>query len=124
MKNPFKRTHFDNYIGAGTQIFGELRLASGQVTVIDGDVTSKSAIFVNEGDLKATLHIGGSVQVADLIIPNVIITGKVTCNELRADATLAIKAGAEVTAEAIHYRHLIIEPGAIVNARLVPISGT
>lgn len=123
MKNPFKRAGFDTLIGKGVVLkAATLILPVGTTTVIEGMVDGPRIIVEQvEGkvDLKTTAVIAGSVRIYDeIIVPNVVITGEVNCNEIVVEGTLAIKAGAKVKANEIRYRSLVIEDGAIVLAQM------
>lgn len=119
MKNPFKRTGFDSIIAKDTRLNGDMILGSNSTTVVDGSVMGNSIGCVDEATQETTLVVGGNVVITTIIsVPNVTITGTVVCGELHVEGTLAIKRGAKVDADLVKYRRLVIEPGAVLNAKL------
>jgi cytoskeletal protein CcmA (bactofilin family) len=54
-----------------------------------------------------------------VVVDNVIINGKVACNELRVEGMLAIKSTAVLKAQRIFYRQLVIETGAVVHGQML-----
>lgn len=120
--NPFKRTGFDTLIGVGMQVQGALVLAPQSTTLVQGFVQGPSITVAESGaDPKnTTLVVEGQAVIAENIeVFNVTITGKVSCSRLIVHGTLAIKKGAEVTAQEVLYRNLVIEPGAILTAQML-----
>ena len=125
----FRSRGFDTLIGKGTVITGVLSLAPDSTAVIDGQafLTDVNELGVHEGAKvkgKTTLHVngqlagpGGSDQVT-IEIQNVVVTGKVSCDEIRVEGTLAVKSGAVLKATKILYRELIIETGAVVHGQM------
>lgn len=120
MKNPFTRTGFDTLIAKGTSIHGDLVLPQGSTTIIDGVVLGRRISTAPEKAGPTSLIIGGEVTMTDdVTVTDVTITGHLTCDALHVEGTLAIKLGAKVKADVVRYRRLIIEPGAVLAARLV-----
>lgn len=127
----FRSRGFDSLIGKGSTVSGEFIIAADTTLVIDGvmDATVLHAEIKNEDKvaMKTTLHVNGMLTMlaastsntpAIINVPNVIIAGKVTCDEIRVEGTLAIKAGAQLKAKTILYRSLIIETGAVVHGQM------
>lgn len=125
----FRARGFDALIGHRMKVTGELQLAANSILVVDGEVES-SHVFCelspdNKVAQKTTLVVNGAVEAPvnskkSLIdVFNVTVTGKVRCHRLRVEGTLAVKVGAEVHADQIFYRELIIENGAIVQGQML-----
>ena len=122
--NIFKRAGFDTLIGKDMVLrAATLILAPFTTTVIDGEVFGPDIKVADQEpgkpDLKTTVIVNGKVKcVNDINVPNVIITGEVDVAMIICEGTLAIKAGAKVTANEIRYRDIVIENGAIVLAKM------
>ena len=125
----FRSRGFDTLIGKGTVIMGVLSISTDTTAVIDGqafmtDVNGRGESLTNKDQGKTTLHVNGQLagpggtSDVDIEVQNVIVTGKVSCNEIRVEGTLAVKSGATLKATKILYRELIIETGAVVHGQM------
>ena len=129
----FSRKGFDTVIGKGTTLYGDFVIAASTTAVIEGTgyLSSVTESKVDDKKGKTTLrvdgalvgpgydnHIVGKEHTLNIEIPNVIITGKVVCETIRVEGTLAVKAGATLMATKILYRELIIETGAVVHGQM------
>lgn len=127
--NPFKSKGFDSLIAKGLNIKGQMALAPGSTTQLDGTMSGESIAVEadptgkgNKVD-KTTLVVNGLAStLKSIVVPNVTITGHVTCDVLEVVGILAIKKGAIVTATKILYATLIVETGAIINGHFEHIS--
>ena len=111
----FKTKGFDSIISKGTTITGEMVLDG--TTVIDGTFAGESIRSDLSADRKSknVLIVNGTVNVKSVVISNdLTITGGVHAKEVRVEGTLAIKAGCRLQADAIYYRTLVAEPGAVI----------
>ena len=126
----FKSSGFDTLIGAGTMITGTISIAPNTTFVLDGDARCISVHQdeVHVGDkvaVKTTLivngKLSGTLPDGEVIIDvhNVTIGGKITCEEIRVEGTLHIKAGGTLNAKKILYRDLVIEQGALMQGNLL-----
>ena len=123
MRNPFKPAGFDSIISKGTLLSGILSLEANTTTVLDGKM-SGDQINVSGADPapKTTLVIHGDASTLDSVqVPNVTITGTLTCKSLNVSGQLAIKNGAVVNAETIRYGSLIVEPKAQINGHMISL---
>lgn len=133
--NVFKKAQggFDSVISAGTTIRGSLVLEAGTTLVLNGTIerqpnqgTGNDIAVDDRGsedrrNTKTTLVVNGTCKDLSVIeVPNLTITGIVTCEAIFANV-LAIKKGALVTAKRIHYRTIIIETGAIITGEMTPM---
>jgi cytoskeletal protein CcmA (bactofilin family) len=120
MKNPFARTGFDSLLGAScTMNNGMLLIAAKQTFVLDGNFIGTEVVKGGEDVIDGTtLIVGGTLKVNTVKIPNVTVTGKIECDLLVVEGTLAVKNGGEIKAREIQYRSLVIENGAIVSAHM------
>lgn len=113
--NPFKRAGFDSIVSNKFIIDGAIIVPTGTTLIMDGFMRGPSISSMTTNPTDGTnLTIGGDVQVDNVIITNVTITGELKCKRLIVEGMLAVKAGARVMAEEIRYRSLTIEDGAIV----------
>ena len=93
---------------------------------VDGSAICNSIVgSIADGKVnaKTTLRVGGDVipqgpTGLEIVVHNVIISGKVTCNEIRVEGALAVRSGAHLKADKIYYRELIIETGAVVHGQM------
>jgi len=111
----FNPKGFDTIIGKDVVITGVMVL-NGTV-VIDGHFSGQSIHSTQniENKKRNVLHVNGTVDVQDVILSHdLTVTGTVTAKEVRVEGTLAVKAGAKVKADAIFYRTLMVEPGAVL----------
>lgn len=120
--NPFKSKGFDSLIAKGLQIEGTLTLAPASVTQLDGIMRGDSIRVdssANEGKVNSTTLVVNGVVIAiqSICVPNVTITGEVTCDLLVVSGILAIKKGARINCKHIEYNTLIVETGAIINGQ-------
>lgn len=122
----FKTRGFDSIIGKGMSVFGEIILDRNSTLVIEGHAeVSRVSTAVNSNgnvDTKTTLRVSGELKGAancKIEVHNVIITGKVVCEEVRVEGTLAVKSGSTLIANKIFYRELIVETGAIMNGQML-----
>lgn len=122
MKNIFKVRGFDTVISRGTTLNGieRLQICGGETCVIDGSVFGTEIVEAGlpDFDISTRLMVGGLIKVKEITVSNVVITGEVTCDVLRVENTLAIKAGATLQAKKVLFRHLSVEDGAIIDAAL------
>ena len=120
MKNPFARTGFDSLLGANCTINnGMLLIAVKQTFVLDGNFIGTEVVKGGEDVIDGTtLIVGGTLKVNTVKIPNVTVTGKIECDLLVVEGTLAVKSGGEIKAREIRYRSLVIEDGSIVSAQM------
>lgn len=129
--NPFKSKGFDSLIAPGQTILGDLILAKGSTSQIDGAVLGQSikaetvrldgtskAVLKTMSKSPTTLVINGTVTTDNVEVENVTISGVLYCKSLIVSGTLAIRKGAKVNADVICYQQMIIEPGAIINGNL------
>lgn len=122
----FKTRGFDSLIAKGLTVRGELLLEVNSTLIIEGAVFASAVRVANPESVKSnktTLRVTGELgqmgdKLLDIEIQNVIITGKVECNELRVEGTLAVKSGASLVANKILYRELVVETGAIMNGAM------
>lgn len=131
----FRSRGFDSLIGKNTVFAGEVAIAPDSTLQVDGEVIASRIIHCDEGmgDVagmghriapKTTLHVNGKVRGSSssagllITVHNVIVAGILECAELRVEGTLAIKAGAKITATKILYRDMIIETGAVVHGQM------
>lgn len=120
MKNPFKRAGFDSLISAGTLIEGSLIIQAGTTMIIDGQMTGKSIGTSGDG-VETTVVVNGKASALDEIrVPNITVTGEVSCENLIATGCLSVKKGARVNATFIQYKSLIIEDGAFITGHMTP----
>lgn len=125
--NPFKSRGFDSIIAKGLQIEGKMVLAQSSTTQLDGimhgDSISVEPAVVGAENKSTTLVINGSATtIRSIAVPNVTITGEVTCDSLEVTGVLAIKKGARINCKRIEYNILIVETGAIINGHFEHIS--
>lgn len=120
MKNPFARTGFDSLLGACcTMNNGTLIIAPKQTFVLDGTFIGTEVVKSGEDVADSTtLVVNGSLKVASIKIPNVTLAGRIECDLLVVEGTLAVKSGGEIKAREIQYRSLVIEDGSIVSAQM------
>ena len=129
----FRSRGFDSLIGKGTVIRGIIDIQPDSVMQIDGLAEVDIIQHGDEGmgDVagmghriapKTTLHVNGEVRQynmpLEVTVHNVIVAGKLQCDKLRVEGTLAIKAGATIDADQIYYRNLVIENGAVVHGQM------
>ena len=126
--NPFKSQGFDSIIAKGLSIEGKLVLAPSSTTQLDGTMSGDS-ISVDSADRNVgktdttTLVINGSATtIKSIVVPNVTVTGEVTCDSLVVSGILAIKKGARINCKRIEYNTLIVETGAIINGNFEHIT--
>lgn len=118
MKNPFARAGFDSLLGASCTINnGTLLIAAKQTFVLDGNFIGSEVMGGDIAD-STTLVVGGTLKVVTVKIPNVTVTGKIECDLLVVEGTLAVKNGGEIKAREVQYRSLVIENGSIVSAQM------
>ena len=86
-----------------------------------------SALYINippqstllvEGHVTVGLVNGVMTEGPTIDVHNVVISGEVHCKEIRVLGTLAVKRGAKLNADNIHYRELIVETGAMLNGKM------
>jgi cytoskeletal protein CcmA (bactofilin family) len=122
VKNPFKQTGFDTIISQGTKLTGTLVLEVGSTAIVNGEIDGveiKVKDPANQAPTTLMIGAGGVVYLdRDVTVNVVTVVGELSCYELTVDGTLSIKAGAVITAERILYRHLNIESGAVVLAKM------
>ena len=130
----FSRKGFDTVIGKGTTLVGDFVIAASTTAVIEGAgyLSSVTESKVDDKKGKTTLRVDGLLVgpgydnhivtgkegALNIEVSNVIITGKVVCETIRVEGTLAVKAGATLNATKILYRELIIETGAVVHGQM------
>lgn len=125
----FRSRGFDSLIGTETQLWGDLFIARNSTFVIDGKMNGHNKITVlvdgdTKPDTKTTLRVNGEVwptspdRPLEINVHNVVITGKVTCDTIHVEGTLAIRSGANLKADKIFYRELVIETGAVVHGQM------
>lgn len=124
MKNPFKTKGFDTIISKGMTVTGDLGLAKGTTTVVDGEICGGS-ISTQAGIAQPTcLVVNGSASMKHNIeVHNVTVTGNLVCDTLIVSGILAVKNGASVRANTIKYGSLVVEPKAWLYGLLVPYTG-
>ena len=126
--NPFKSQGFDSIISKGLQIEGKLVLAQSSTTQLDGvmrgDSISVDPTAADNGKVDSTLIVinGSAKTIRSIVVPNVTITGEVTCESLEVIGVLAIKKGAVINCKRIEYNTLIVETGAIINGHFEHIA--
>ena len=120
MKNPFARAGFDSLLGHDCTIHnGTMIIAAKQTFILDGTFIGDDVVKGGEDAIdKATLMVNGLLKVMTIKIPTVTVTGRVECDLLVVEGTLAVKSGGSITAREVQYRSLVIEDGAIVSARM------
>jgi cytoskeletal protein CcmA (bactofilin family) len=130
----FSRKGFDTVIGKGSTLIGDFVIAASTTAVIEGTgyLSSVTESKIDDKKGKTTLRVDGLLvgpgwqdyrttsdkSTLDIEVSNVIITGKVVCETIRVEGTLAVKAGATLMANKILYRELIIETGAVVHGQM------
>lgn len=127
----FRSRGFDTLIGKHTSLTGELAIAPDSTAVVDGDayVTKAMGVPATDGKVytKTTLQVNGYLgpshavgmpKDTEINVHNVIITGKVICDVIHVEGTLAVKSGATLKAKKILYRKLVIETGAVVHGEM------
>lgn len=120
-KNPFKKAGFDSLLSSNVHITGGVMELSGdELVIFNGNLQNEKIHerVTGEEACKAHLVIGGVVATGELELHNLTVTGELRASVVKVPGTLAIKAGARVTADVLQYRHLIIENGAVVAANM------
>lgn len=125
--NPFKSQGFDSLIAKGLKIEGTLTLAPASCTQIDGVMHGDSICvetLANVGKINSTTLVvnGSATAIRSIVVPNVTITGEVTCDSLVVSGILAIKKGARINCKRIEYNILVVETGAIINGHFEHIA--
>lgn len=125
--NPFKSQGFDSLIAKGLKIEGTLTLAPSSCTQLDGVMHGDSIcvdVAANVGKTDSTILVvnGSATAIKSIVVPNVTITGEVTCDSLVVSGILAIKKGARINCKRIEYNTLIVETGAIINGHFEHIT--
>ncbi len=71
----------------------------------------------SEKDKNSTLIVTktGSIECDSIIVPHIIIEGKITAEVLKAEQTVVIKKTANIVISKISTRNISIENGAIIN---------
>jgi len=122
----FRSRGFDSIIG------GQLVLSANSVEIpanstllVEGTLSAHTIqqIASEKVASKTTLRVSGTIKKdsigLNITVHNVIITGKVECDEIRAEGCLAVKAGSTLKAGKIYYRELIVETGAVMTGQML-----
>ena len=119
----FRSRGFDSIIGKDLVISAlYINIPPQSTLLVEGHVTVGLVNGVmTEGPkpaTKTTLRIAGFIRSDTIDVHNVVISGEVHCKEIRVLGTLAVKRGAKLNADNIHYRELIVETGAMLNGKM------
>lgn len=120
MKNPFARAGFDSLLGKDcTMNNGAMIIGANGTFVLDGNFIGTEVHKGGETTPdKTTLVVNGLLKVTQVNIPNVTVIGKIECDLMIVEGTLAVKGGGEISAREVRYRSLVIENGAVLKAQL------
>lgn len=112
----FKTKGFDSIIGKNMFVRGDLMVPPDHVLVVDGIVSGNSLLMTDPAVAsKATVIVNGTVDATGTVaVCNITVCGALSAKEVRAERTLAVKAGCQLRAETIYYRELVVEPGAVI----------
>ena len=118
MKNPFRPSGFDSVIGKGTHIHGPMSVTG--TMVIDGEITQGT--INGSGEVITStprVIVNGRATVSEINMFDLTISGQVAATSVRVEGTLAVKGGAQLIADTIYYRTLIVEPDAIIQGKMM-----
>ena len=121
----FRSRGFDSIIGGQLKLHANsVEIPANSTLLVEGTLTAHTIVQAPSEKVatKTTLRVSGTITQESvglrINVHNVIITGKIECDEIRAEGCLAIKAGCTLIAKKIYYRELIVETGAVMTGQM------
>jgi len=127
----FRSRGFDSIIGGKLILHANsVEIPANSTLLVEGTLSAHTIQQTASEKVasKTTLRVSGTIKKdpigLNITVHNVIITGTVECDEIRAEGCLAVKSGCTLKAKRIFYRELIVETGAVMLGEMFHLDHT